>query len=48
MVTDRDIISIGLEAQNLKKQLATLEMRELGNFFDDLSETHAGKPNRLP
>jgi hypothetical protein len=32
----------------LKKQLATLQMRELGNFFDDLSKTHTGKSTRLP
>ena len=48
MVADRDIIGIGLKAQDLKKQLATLEMRELGNFFDDLSEAHALEPKLLP
>ena len=48
MVANRDIIGVGLKAQDLKKQLATLQMRELGNFFDDLSETHTRKPTRLP
>ena len=48
MVADRDIIGVGLKAQDLKKQLAPLQMRELGNFFDDLSETHTGKSTRLP
>ena len=48
MVADRDIIGVGLKAQDLKKQLATLQMRELGNFFDDLSETHTENLNRLP
>ena len=48
MVADRNIIGVGLKAQDLKKQLAPLQMRELGNFFDDLSETHTRKPTRLP
>ncbi len=48
MVADRDIIGVRLKAQDLKKQLASLQMSELGNFFDDLSETHTGKANPLP
>jgi len=48
MVADSDIIGVGLKAKDLKKQLAPLQMRELGNFFDDLSETHTGELNRLP
>ena len=48
MVADRDIIGVGLKAQDLKKQLAPLQMRELGDFFDDLSETQTQERNRLP
>jgi len=40
MVTDRDIFGVRLKAHNLEKQLAPFKMRELGYFFDDLSETH--------
>ena len=40
MVAEGNIICIGLKTQDLKKQLATLDMRQLGNLFNDLSETH--------
>jgi len=40
MVAKRYVISRWLEAHDLQKNLAPLHVREPGDFFNDLSETH--------